>query len=972
MPPSDLLSPDHLVSVPLAMSRSFSLLFPTSNTDWFVANDPVGSQLGSAGGTVYLLVEAWRNSGFVGSFTEWLSSSKKMIVHGGGRSRRLPAYAPCGKPFIPMPVTRTAFGERLDQKLIDFQVARFQRLLNTAPEESCVLVTSGDVLLNFDTPDIPLPQVDVLCFGMTEEAEIARDFGVFLTDSGGSGRFLKMLQKPSIEQIISEAATSSFLIDTGMWLLSERAVMALLAKCGWDQSKSSFARSGPNQYDLYGEFGLALGETPTVIDSAVSSLSCAVFALVNPSFLHLGTNRQLIESVSSLQAQAASKMKLTSPMRHPDIYIQNSHFDPPVRRAANTMIWVENSNVPSSWEIGREHVLTGIPSNDWAVKLDAGVSIDFVPIGETEFALRIYGFDDQWSGKIGNRDTLWLGRPAATWFSERFLSLERCGISANTDIHEAQIHPVLELDQIDGAFLEWIFRSHPIKSEVYQKRWLEARRISSQELNRDANLVRQMMSRRQNLREIVPVLQSNAQNSVFYRVDLEATALLLSHQIFPGATTPAIQKQEIVSNPLLMSKASMYEAALLRHLGDSSAAGVLETEAFSFLRDSLMSDSDLLVTPALDIQKDQIVWGRSPIRLDLAGGWTDTPPYCLQHGGRALNIAVDLNGQPPIQVYAKLSKKFEVVIRSIDLGVEQRLRTYEDLGSYAQPGSEFALAKAALALAGFHPDFYKGVAFDSLEAQLEAFGGGIEVSMLAAIPAGSGLGTSSILASTLLGTLSSLCRLNWSRGDIVQRALVLEQMLTTGGGWQDPVGGVYGGLKLCETGPGLKQNPVVRWLPDTLFSSSNANSRMLLYYTGITRLAKKILQDIVRGMFLNRSDTIACLDEIGNNVDRAANAIQLGDYPRLMLAVQRSWELNQRLDAGTNPPAVQAIFDRLAGEDVVGKLLGAGGGGFLFLLAADVATGVRVREKLEQNPLNPLARFVDISTSETGLAVTRS
>ena len=61
-------------------------------------------------------------------------------------------------------------------------------------------------------------------------------------------------------------------------------------------------------------------------------------------------------------------------------------------------------------------------------------------------------------------------------------------------------------------------------------------------------------------------------------------------------------------------------------------------------------------------------------------------------GGKVLNVAVDLNGQPPIQVFGKLSEKPELVMRSIDLGVEERVASYEDLDTFAQPNSPFALA----------------------------------------------------------------------------------------------------------------------------------------------------------------------------------------------------------------------------------------------------------------------------------------
>ena len=73
------------------------------------------------------------------------------------------------------------------------------------------------------------------------------------------------------------------------------------------------------------------------------------------------------------------------------------------------------------------------------------------------------------------------------------------------------------------------------------------------------------------------------------------------------------------------------------------------------------------VTPRNSLRSDEIVWARAPARLDLGGGWTDTPPYALEHGGRVLNAAVELNGQPPIQAFARTIAEPLVRIRSIDL-----------------------------------------------------------------------------------------------------------------------------------------------------------------------------------------------------------------------------------------------------------------------------------------------------------------
>ena len=160
------------------------------------------------------------------------------------------------------------------------------------------------------------------------------------------------------------------------------------------------------------------------------------------------------------------------------------------------------------------------------------------------------------------------------------------------------------------------------------------------------------------------------------------------------------------------------------------------------------------------------------MRIDVAGGWTDTPPYSLYSGGSVVNLAIELNGQPPLQVYVKPCHEFYIVLRSIDMGAVEVIRSYEELQDYKKVGSPFSIPKAALTLESHA----------SLEEHLKAFGSGLEITLLAAIPAGSGLGTSSILASTVLGAINDFCGLAWDRNDICNYTLVLEQLLTTGGG----------------------------------------------------------------------------------------------------------------------------------------------------------------------------------------------
>jgi galactokinase/mevalonate kinase-like predicted kinase len=217
-----------------------------------------------------------------------------------------------------------------------------------------------------------------------------------------------------------------------------------------------------------------------------------------------------------------------------------------------------------------------------------------------------------------------------------------------------------------------------------------------------------------------------------------------------------------------------------------------------------------------------------------------------------------------------------------------------------------------------------------------------------------------------------MCGLGWDRHVFFSRTLAIEQMLTTGGGWQDQAGGIFRGVKLIETAPGFDQQPILRWLPEHLFAGEESRGRVLLYYTGITRLAKNILKEIVRGMFLNSRRHLDIIDEIRAHAATTFNAIQTSDWDGLCECVRRSWELNQRLDSGTNPPGVQRIFDVVAPHLAGAKLLGAGGGGYLLMFAKSEEAAHKIRSKLTAAPPNAMARFVDFTISDVGLQITRS
>jgi galactokinase/mevalonate kinase-like predicted kinase len=197
-------------------------------------------------------------------------------------------------------------------------------------------------------------------------------------------------------------------------------------------------------------------------------------------------------------------------------------------------------------------------------------------------------------------------------------------------------------------------------------------------------------------------------------------------------------------------------------------------------------------------------------------------------------------------------------------------------------------------------------------------------------------------------------------------------MLTTGGGWQDQYGGIFEGVKLLETDPGIRQSPGIKWLPDQLFSNRETREMMLLYYTGATRVAYDILGEIVKAMFLNSAPHLEIFTEMKMHAKETFETILRNDYQELARKVAISWDLNQRLDEGTNPAVIREITGRVDDYLLGYKLLGAGGGGYLLMFAKSAEAAMKVKMNLESKPPNARARFVDFSISGNGLQVSRS
>lgn len=909
-----------LLSLPPNLVGWFHDITGYPKSEWFCTNDPIDHKLGSGGGTTWLLTQAYENemahsdANNQKTFDEWLSSEKRLLLHAGGQSRRLPAYAPSGKVLTPVPVFRWERGQRLSQDLLSLQIPLYKKIMDAAPSSLHTMIVSGDVLIRTTQPLQPIPEADVVCYGLWLGPEIAKNHGVFVSSCDTPSVLKCMLQKPSPATLGTIQKDHYYLTDIGIWLLSDKAVKVLMSHKG--------------EYDLYSEFGGAMGTEPTLNDEAVKELKVAILPLSGGEFYHFGTSHELLSSTLAIQNLVNDQRLIMHHSRkpHPCIFIQNSITKKAVD-SSNEEVWIENSYISEGWSISQKNIITGVPKNNWNITLAPGQCIDIVPMGETQYVVRPYGFNDRFAG-------------------------------------EEQQKPQFPIvDNIDeaGLVLRYMLNQETEGEDKGKGKAIfeKAQKISAEQISATANLRRLFEQRREFRKHNWSALADNYEHSVFYQLDLNDAA------------------KEFKANGIAMPKPLPDSAPLLTRMKDAMFRGDND-KAFGLLREGIVKTSNAngINMPTLSsmsnkVATDQIVWGRSPVRIDIAGGWTDTPPFCLMEGGSVVNLAIELNGQQPIQTYVKPCREHHVVLKSIDLGASEIVETYEQLADFKRVGSPFSIPKAALALAGFLPQ-YSQEKYPDLKSQLMAFGCGIEITLLSAIPAGSGLGTSSVLAATVLGTINDFLSLGWDKNEICHKTLLLEQLLTTGGGWQDQFGGVLQGVKLLQTCKGFEQQPIVHWLPTDLYTQPEYQACHLLYYTGITRTAKTILAEIVQKMFLNDHDQVALLREMKAHSLQMYEAIQRNDFKEMGKLVGKTWLQNQAIDAGTNPLEVKKLTDLIDDLCLGYKLPGAGGGGYLYMVAKDPEAAARIKVILNANRPNGNARFVGMSLSKTGLQVSRS
>lgn len=172
--------------------------------------------------------------------------------------------------------------------------------------------------------------------------------------------------------------------------------------------------------------------------------------------------------------------------------------------------------------------------------------------------------------------------------------------------------------------------------------------------------------------------------------------------------------------------------------------------------------------------------------------------------------------------------------------------------------------------------------------------------------------------------------------------------MSTGGGWQDQVGGMTEGIKYITSAPGNRQILSVRHISVPEPALRELQERFALIYTGQRRLARNLLRDVVGRYLGNNPDSLYALEEIQRMAAMMVFELERGNIDGFAELLNKHWELSKMIDAGSTNTCIDQIFAAI--EDLLdGKMIcGAGGGGFLQVILKKNVTKEMLRERLHE------------------------
>ena len=898
-------------------------------TVFTVIPDEGGERVGSGGATLSVMKWLSMNGGWNGK--------RILVIHSGGDSKRVPQYSALGKLFSPVP-----------HKLLDGRSSTlFDELIiamSSVPGRirEGMLLLSGDVILLFNPLLIDWSGSGAAIISFKEKVEIGKDHGVYLR--GEDGNVKAFFHKQSVETLINAGAVNKEnmvdidtgallfgvdLLDSLFLLICNDGVLNINKYYSFVNEKVRLSLYGDFQYPLAKdstlqdfflekgevEYSEALKDCRTAVWNALRGYSFKLLRLAPAKFIHFGTTREILQLMNSEVDNYADLGWGRSVNSTGNGY--NSVVDP--KANVGIGVYSEVSYIHSDATVGDHTVLSYIDIHNETIP--PHVVLHGLKQRDGNFVCRIYGIDDN------PKENRLFGHIIPETISH--------------SLWTAPIYPERK------TIKEAVATALALYEKVQNDEWNNVefgKSLASGFADADPQAILDWNKR---MEELV------AMNRIQTLIDMREPATKAVLQ----APLTKIQKEWYKSH--LDQADYSRKMRLYYYIGCALKDEEEVAKSFHSLSSAIVASAvqDLYENKNAKIIIDEIEVSL-PLRVNFGGGWSDTPPYCNENGGTVLNASILLNGTRPVTVRIKKTDEKKIVFESKDMDVHGEFSSIEPLQNVGDPFDSFVLQKAALLACGVIPR--QG---GNLGTVLNRLGGGFWMDTeVTGVPKGSGLGTSSILAAACVKALLSFIGISYTEEMLYERVLVMEQIMSTGGGWQDQVGGVTNGLKFITSRPGLYQKITVDHLslmPETLME---LNQRFCLIYTGQRRLARNLLRDVVGRYIGNEPDTIYALNEIQRIAALMRFELERGNIDAFADLLSQHWDLSKMIDGGSTNTLIDQIFDSV--DDLLnGKMVcGAGGGGFLQVI---LKKGVS-REQL-QNRLKEIFADTDINVWEANI-----
>ncbi len=913
-----------------------------SGVRYLVIPDFEDRRIGSGGATLHAL----RSLDPGGSLEDWWAHERVLMIHSGGDSRRLPQYSLSGKLFSALPV-KTPWGEpsTVFDEMLALSTAWVERL------PSGLVVSSGDVILTFDAAALDWSRPGVSGVAILQPVETGTRHGVYIKDE--QGRVYSFLQKPSVAALTAAGGLlegNSVALDSGLLRFSPE-VAARLVRLPFDPADAPVI-------DLYRHMTMALtGQwvpAPTdarVLHALFEALEGTPFwcSLVTGDFTHVGTTslfRRLMTEHTDFSRFYEAQQRLGA-SRQPHVRSSGVVIDSVFSGGAD----LGPATVAIECDLGGRvraapgSILHGLEGIAGTVEVPEDTVVHQVPVrlagGDGGVVIRVYGVEDD--PKAAAARATWFGHPlleelaalgldpAEVWPG---LALPDCSL------WNARLYPAGAVEDAWNC-ARWMLG---LANDYSPETWRNAERFSLESSTRAADSTALETSRTRRLRTF---WRTSALSLVESGADIRP---LLANA--PGIGPLAKTGHALCARAATLESGAPTEAAsryytaglFLAQAGLAGEAGEAHASAFRMVQLAVEAGAVAGDLPAAGRWRNRETEVAAPARIDLGGGWSDTPPFCMDWGGTVLNIAVLLDGRHPIRATVRTLREPLIRCVSGESGSIVEYRIGAEIFAPPSPGDDLSLPRGALRMSGlFHPD-------EPLAETLGGMGGGLEIRTAVDLPMGSGLGTSSILAAAILRALWELRGVSLNDHQLSDQVTRLEQLMTTGGGWQDQAGGIFPGAKLLVSGPGLSQRIRVQPVPWSPERAAEFESRLVLYYTGIRRMARDLLRQVVGRYLARETATVQVLHSIKTLAMEMFYALQEGEWERLGALLDRHWELNQVLDPNTANAPIHRLLERVRPYIHGAKLAGAGGGGFLMMIARCPEAAEELRQSLRKDP----------------------